>query len=389
MPGDALSRELSRPVLLLYGLGTILGAGIYVLIGKVAAVAGPLALWSFLLAAALAGVTAVSYAALAPAFPEAAGEAAYVREAFGRRWLTTTVGLLLAFTGIVSAGVLARGFDAYLGEFFSLPSWLVVAALLLLLGALAAAGVSLAAGVAVGITLLEILGLLLVLVIGRQAWLDLPAHVVSLVVPPNASAWLGIGSGTVLALYAFIGFEDMVNMAEEARDPQRDLPFAIFASLAIAALLYLLVGTTALLTLSAEGLASSPRPLGDVVRAHRGPVWLISGVSLIAVINGALVQLIMASRVLFGLARQAALPSWLGVVNVRTRAPTRATMVVTLFTLVLTLLLPIERLAELTSLVLLAVFAFIHASLLRLGEVRRRAGVALFWPVLGLVSCCG
>lgn len=388
MSTPSLSRRLSRPVLLFYGVGTILGAGIYVLIGEVAGAAGPLALWSFLLAGALAAITAVSYAALAPAFPEAAGEAVYVQEAFGLRWLTTTVGLLLALTGIVSAGVLAGGFDRYFEEFVALPSWLVIGLVILVLGGLAGAGVRIAAGVAVVITLIEIAGLLIVLVLTRHAWLELPEKLPGLLIPEDASQWLGVGTGMVLAFYAYIGFEDMVNMAEEAKSPQRDLPYAIFGSLLIATVLYVLVGAAAMLSLGADELAGSRAPLTAVVRVHAGPAWLVSAISLIAVLNGALVQIIMASRVLYGLARRAALPDWLGKVNERTRAPTRAAVVATVVTMIFALSLPLDRLAEITSLALLAVFAAIHAALLRLRRVRREAGVALAWPVLGLISCC-
>jgi len=312
-----------------------------------------------------------------------------VDEAFAARWLPTAVGLLLAFTGIVSAGVLARGFDAYLGEFLTLPSWLVVGLFLVILGVLAGVGVRIAAGAAVVITLIEVAGLLLVLALTAEAWSQLPAKLPGMLLPADAGAFIGVGTGMVLAFYAFIGFEDMVNMAEEARRPARDLPFAIFGSLVVATLLYVLVGVAALLSLEAGALASSPAPLAAVVRAHEGPAWLVSAISLIAVVNGALVQLIMSSRVLYGLARRAGLPAWLGVVNRMTRAPSRAAIVTTVVTLLITLSLPIDRLAELTSLALLVVFASVHAALLKLGDVRRAAGVAVYWPMLGLASCCG
>jgi amino acid transporter len=389
MSDTQLSRNLNRPVLLLYGVGTILGAGIYVLIGGVAGEAGSLALWSFVLASALAGMTAVSYAAFAPAIPEAAGEAAYVREAFGRPWLTTVVGLLLAMTGVVSAGVLARGFDGYLGEFVAVPGWLVISGVILVLGILAGCGVRMAAGVAVAITLIEVAGLLIVLLLTGSVWMELPGRLPELLIPQNSSDWLGIGTGMVLAFYAFIGFEDMVNMAEEAKDPQRDLPFAILGALLLASILYLLVGTAALLSLKPDVLAASEAPLAEVVRSQQGPAWLVSSISLVAVLNGALVQLIMSSRVLYGLARHGSLPDWLGVVSQKTRAPVRATVVITFVTLVVALALPIDRLAELTSLILLAVFAAVHAALLKLSDVRRRAKVSVAWPVVGLISCCG
>lgn len=388
MSNPGLSRRLSRPVLLFYGIGTILGAGIYVLIGEVAGEAGSLGLWSFLLAAALAGITAVSYSALAPAFPEAAGEAAYIREAFGLRWLATAVGLLLALTGIVSAGVLVIGFDGYLREFVVLPSWLVISVVILALGVLAGAGVRMAAGVAVVITLIEIAGLLIVLVLTRQAWLELPEKLPSLLIPGNTSDWLGIGTGTVLAFYAYIGFEDMVNMAEETKDPKADLPFAIFGSLLVATLLYVLVGAAALLSLDPGALSDSRAPLAAVVRSQQGPAWLVSVISLIAVLNGALVQLIMASRVLYGLGRRAALPAWFGKVNEATRSPVRATIIVTMVTLIMGLSLPINRLAEIASLGLLAIFASVHATLLKRSDIRREAGVSVLWPILGMFSCC-
>jgi basic amino acid/polyamine antiporter, APA family len=389
MSTSSLARQLSRRMLLFYGTGTILGAGIYVLIGEVARDAGSLALLSFIAAAAIAAITAVSYAALAAEFPVAAGEAAYVRAAFGNPWLTLSIGLLLALTGVVSAGVLARGFEGYLQEFVALPGWLVISTIIILLGALASAGVRIAAGVAVVITLVEIAGLLIVLVLTRHAWHELPQKLPELLVPLEASQWVGIGTGAVLAFYAFIGFEDMVNMAEEARCPARDLPFALFGSLAIATVLYLLVGAAALLSIDAKALAESRAPLATVVRVHDGPAWLISSISLVAVLNGALVQMMMSSRVLYGLSQRSSLPAWLGRVNETTQAPVHAAIVATIAALILAISFPIDRLAEATTLLLLGVFASVHAALLKLDQLRIQAGISRFWPMLGFATCCG
>lgn len=387
-----LKRSLSLPLITLYGLGTILGAGVYVLIGKVAGEAALYAPVAFLLAAVIATVTAFAYAELAARYPQSAGEAVYVREAFDRRWLAAVVGYAVMLTGVVSAATLANGFVGYLDIFIELPDWLAITLLVFALGALAAWGVDISARSAALITLIEVGGLVFVLAVAGDSLGSLPQRWPELL--PNASAaeWYGIAAGSVLAFYAFIGFEDMVNMAEEVREPERALPRGIFLALFAASGLYVLIALVAVLALPLDVLTASDAPLADLVaeRSGRNPVF-IAAISLIAVANGALVQIMMASRVLYGMGARGLGLRYFAAVNPRTRTPLAATAMVTAVVLILALWLPMVTLAEITSFIILLVFTLVNFSLWRLKKrAPQPAGAPDFprWlPACGVVLC--
>jgi amino acid transporter len=367
----SLKRSLSLPLVTFYGLGNILGAGIYVLIGKVVAYAGVFAPLSFLVASLLAGLTAFTYAELAARFPLSAGEAVYVQEGIGLESVSALVGLLIIFAGIVSAATILRGFAGYLQVFTPVPDAAAIGVLVLLLGGLAAWGIGESVAVAALITVIEIGGLLLIV------WVAAPA--LSLVQPEAADfapllgpgVWQGILVGGFLAFYAFIGFEDMVNVAEEVQHPRRNLPRAILAALAVAVLLYFIVALVTVASVPADRLAASEAPLAFVYQhvTGREPV-VITIISMFAVINGALIQIIMASRVCYGMGRKGWLPVLFARVHGVTRTPVIATLMVAVLVLVMALWLPVETLARATSYFLLVVFSLINLALWRL----KRAG---------------
>ena len=272
MPGSepvhvALRRRLSLPLLTFYGLGTIVGAGIYVLIGAVAGRAGVYAPVAFLTAALIAGLTAHSYAKLSARFPKSAGEAVYVRQAFGSKALAAATGIAVIVTGVVSAATIANGFAGYSGVFFESPAWLVIVLFVLALCGVAIRGILESVWLATLITLLSIAGLLIVVFLARDALWTVGERWQDLVPPLELGAWTGITFGAFLAFYAFIGFEDMVNVAEEVREPRRTLPLAIYAALILAVLLYVLVALVAVLAVDVDVLATSAAPLVDVVAA--------------------------------------------------------------------------------------------------------------------------
>lgn len=395
MPDEVtLKRALSLGPITYYGLGTILGAGIYVLVGKVAGYAGLYAPVSFLIAGLIAAFTAFSYAELAARYPQSAGEAVYVREGLRLRGLAVLVGLLIIMSAVVSCATLVSGFVGYLDVFVKLPRSAAVAGVLALLSVLAAWGISESVRAASIITLIEIGGLLLIIASSAAGFATLPARVSELAPPLDAKVWEGIFLGAFIAFYAFLGFEDIVNVAEEVKDPQRTLPRAILLALAIATLLYLLVALAAVLTLPQAALARSPAPLAEMYShtTGRSPL-LISFISLFAVMNGALIQIIMGSRVLYGMSRQGWLPKRLGRVSPRTRTPLLATVSIALTALAFALWLPLVTLAKTTSFFLLIVFALVNLSLMR---VKRRVpaveGVRCYppWvPATGLVFTLG
>ena len=386
-----LRRTLSLPLTMFYGLGNILGAGIYVLIGQVIAHAGGFAPLSFLLASLLACLTAFSYAELSARYPLSAGEAVYVQEGLGLPALSALVGLLIVLAGVVSAATILRGFTGYLQVFLPVPAALSILLLVLLLGGLAAWGIAESVRVAVLITVVEIAGLLLVLYVSapavfaaEPAWPDFAPLL-------NGGAWYGVFLGGFLAFYAFIGFEDMVNVAEEVRRPERNLPRAILLALLVATLLYFLVAMAAVIAVPIDRLAASDAPLAWLYRylTGREPV-AITLISMFAVINGALIQIIMSSRVCYGMANRHWLPAVFGRVNARTRTPLLATLVVSLAVLLMALWLPIGTLAKSTSYFLLLVFALVNLSLWRMKRSSAApAGiihVPLWVPAAGCVT---
>lgn len=386
----ALKRTLTLPLLTLYGLGTILGAGIYVLVGEVAGIAGMHAPVAFAVAAIVAAFTAFSYAELAARLPFSAAEAVYVQEGLGRRWLSIAVGALVLFAALASSAALANGFAGYLRLFVDVPPWAVILIVVPALGVLAAWGIHESARAAAAATIIEIGGLLLVVAVSGEGLLTLPQRLHELVPPAQAGAWQGIFLAAFVAFFAFIGFEDMANVAEEVKEPARTMPRAILLALAAATVLYLLVALAAVLTLSGAELSGQSAPLALMYAKATGrePV-LVSLIGLFAVTNGALVLIIRAARVLHGMSAQGWLPAAFGRVHPVRRTPLLSTAAVTAATLVLALALPLVSLAKATSAAILVVFALINLALVR---IKRRAAAPtgvhsypLAVPVTGFV----
>lgn len=393
-----LKRVLSLRQLLLYGLGTTIGAGIYALVGELAAISGYSALTAFLVASIMAAFTAFSFAELSGRFPHAAGAAVYVREGFGSRHFSTLIGLMVISAGLVSSAALINALANYANTFIAVPHLLVVVALAILLGAIAIWGIGESVTVAGIITLVEIGGLIAIIWAGRSALNSDYANWQPLLTSFDLSHWGLAYSGALLAFYAFIGFEDMVVVAEEVKDVSRTLPLAILLTLAISTLLYLTVMAVALLTFTPEELAASATPLVDVYRYYRGDAAPgILTVAMFAIVNGALIQMIMASRVIYGLASRGQLPGFLSRVNPYTRTPLHATLLVTSIVLVLAALGSLSTLAEFTSLIMLFVFACANLALWKIkgrDETSPRSSAVPFFtfprwvPALGfLVSC--
>lgn len=385
-----LRRALGVTLLIGYGLGVIIGAGIYVLVGTVIAAAGPLALLSFLLAGLLAGLVAACYGELAARFPDAAGAAAYVQEAFGSHLLSRIAGLAVGTVVLVSAAALARGSAGYAQFFVDLPAPMIAAALCLVSTLVACAGVRESVSVAGLMSMIEIAGLLLVVAAG---WLDLPSPSALLVAAPARLADFdpaSVATGTFLAFFAYIGFENMANMAEETHDFERTMPRAMLISLALSTTLYLLVVAVALAVPAPQG---SQTPLLAVgAKAGWYSPALFAAIALIAVANGVLIEILMLSRLLYGMARRGWLPRWLAAVNARTATPIAATLTAGAGVLLLSTGLDVAFLAAAASAITLVIFAAVSAALWRLQSRRpRHSGfrAARFIPPLATALCLG
>lgn len=389
-----LQRRVSLPLLVFYGVGTILGAGIYVLVGKVAGAAGMYAPFAFLVATVLAAFSALSYAELAARFPKSAGEALYVAEGLRSRFLARLMGLMIAAVGIVSSATMIQGFVGYLHVFIAVPDVVIVVALVAAMAALTIWGIGQSVWVASAMTLVEIAGLLVILwVTGAHGVVTAPAlH--ALLPPPEIATWVGIFAGGYLAFYAFIGFEDIVKIAEEVHRPRRTLPRAILWSLGVTTVLYAAVSVAAVLTVAPDRLAQSGAPLSLVYEeAGGGYPTFITLVSLVSVSNGALIQVIMVSRMLYGMSREGWLPAALGRVSPRTHTPWVATLLTATFQLFLTLALPLLTLAKTTSFITLCAFALVNLALWRIKgrPVSEPAAVSVprWVPLLGFLASTG
>lgn len=387
-----LRRSLGLPLLTLYGLGNILGAGIYVLVGKVAGFAGSSTTLAFLIAMVTAAFTALSYMELSARYPVSASVSVYLHRAFGRRRLSVGIGLAVVAGGITSAAALAQGFAGYLNTFLAVPTAVASVGLLLAVGALTIKGIGESASAAAVLTAVEVVGLGLVIWFGRDAFTRI--DVGELVSIDPAVGLGGVLAGAFLAFYAYIGFEDMVNVAEEARNPSRTMPLAILLALVISTLLYLLVVVVSTTVVAPAELAGSDAPLALVVERSGTPgnAALLAGIGMLAAVNGVIVQMIMGSRILYGLAREGWITSRLAAVHGGFRTPVTATLVTLAAMIAGTLLLPLVSLAQLTSLLVLSIFTLVNVSLIvikRRGGPRPAVTVPAAVPYLGVLLCVG
>jgi len=367
----------------LYGLGTTIGAGIYALVGEMAAISGYYAPVSFLLASIMAALTALSFAELSGRFPRCAGAALYVKEGFSSERLSVIVGLLVVAAGLVSSAAIVNGFTAYLGEFIELDRFTAISIVTLAIGAIAAWGIAESVSIAAFVTIVEIAGLLLVIAVSYSGLAELPDRWRELVPATDSTSWYGIYAGSLLAFYAFIGFEDMVEVAEETRQVRRNLPIGIMLTLGITTLLYMTIMVTAVLAMPPEQLAQSPVPLARLYEHYTADdATIISIIGLFALINGALIQMIMASRVLYGMSSRKLLPAIISGVNRRTQTPLVATALTTVAILLLAVSGSLASLAQATSLIMLIVFSLVNLALLHIKRKHPKPEGLIVFPVL-------
>ena len=336
--------------------------------------------------------TAASFAELSGRMPISAGEAAYVRAGFNSHAMALVVGLMVVTAGVVSAAAVAIGAAGYIRVFIDIPEPVAVTLVIIVMGGAAAWGIIESVSLAGVLPVIEIAGLCVIVAAGIYSEPSIvlrAGEVVPATLDP--AAWNGILAAGLLAFFAFIGFEDLVNIAEEAKDPEAVLPRAIFLTLTVSTLVYVLVVSVAVLSVPLDGLAASKAPLGYVFETVTGKTPLfISAIAIVATLNGIIIQMIMASRVLYGLSAQGGLPATLSRINPVTRTPLLATGLVVFTVLLLALAFPIEGLAEMTSRVTLTIFSLVNLALILL-KLRGEAPpegvftVRLWVPVAGLL----
>jgi basic amino acid/polyamine antiporter, APA family len=390
-----LKRGIGPWLLLFFILGDIVGAGIYALVGEVGALVGG-AIWTaFLCAFVLAIFTAASYAELVTKYPRAGGSATYVNNAFRNPFVSFMVAFAVMASGITSACTLTLAFSGdYLRQFIGVPTIAAALVFMVLIGCINFYGISESVRINVVLTCVEISGLILIVVIGAAALAGGhgdPGRAFEF--KEGTSVLPAILAGTVLAFYALIGFDDSVNVAEETQHPSRNYPRAIFGALLLAGVVYLLVTFTASMVVPTGQLAESSGPLLEVVKA--GPIAippkLFAAIALLAVSNGALINMIMASRIIYGMGDQGVMPTAFSAVHGGRRTPWLSILFTTIIALLLLATIgdndeALSTLGSTTVVLLLMAFIMVNISVL----VLRRDAVGhehfrtpTVFPVLG------
>jgi amino acid transporter len=404
-----LKRVMGPKLLLLFIVGDILGTGVYALTGEVAAEVGGAAWVPFLVAFVIATITAFSYLELVTKYPQAAGAALYTHKAFGLHFVTFIVAFTVMCSGITSASTASRAFASNLAKGFGLDSdnsnliLLVALGFMALVAAVNFRGVGESVKANIVLTCVELSGLLLVIMVGFYAlFADKTDFSRTMVFqsPGDKNAFLAVTAATSLAFFAMVGFEDSVNMAEETKDPVRNFPKMMLTGLGITGAIYVLIALFAVAIVPVGELGAGDTPLVTVVETAAPDIpisTLLPFISMFAVANSALINMLMASRLLYGMARQEVLPPFLGKVHPGRRTPWAAILFTTAIAFGLIIVVTknaegevISALGGTTALLLLGVFTIVNACVLvlRRDRIDRAHFVApTVLPVLGALLC--
>ncbi len=392
-PGPGLRRAIGPRLLLFLVIGDMLGTGIYALTGDVAGRVGGAAWLAFGGAFLVAMLTATSYLELVGKYPSAAGAALYSQRAFNSRFITFLVGFAVMCSALTSVAAASRAFSGYFQELAAAPLVLLVPLFIVALAWINFRGIEESVKVNVVLTCIELLGLLIVIGVGSWALsqgIGEPAR--ALEFNMEGDPFSLVMSGAALAFFAIIGFEDSVNMVEETQNPQRDFPRAFFVGISITGVTYMLVAffTTALVPI--DVLRETDQDLLEVVRAGAPwfPLMVFSVIAMTAVGNTSLINLMMSSRLLYGMAKERTIPRLFAAVHERRRTPWFAILCTTGIALALASWSCVRTLGGTTALLLLCVFAIVNLAVLLLRKrpvehAHYRAPTVC--PVLGLVSC--
>jgi basic amino acid/polyamine antiporter, APA family len=394
VPDTRLARKITGPLLFVFILGDVLGAGIYALMGALSAEVGG-ALWvPLLVALVLALLTAGSYAELVTKYPRAGGAAVFARRAYKSSIISFLVGFCMLAAGVVSAAGLALAFSGeYLSAFLEVPQIPAAMVFIALVACLNARGISESLKSNLVMTVIELSGLVIIIVAVGVMLAGGGGDVTRVTqFPAGSTPVVATLGAAIIAYYSFVGFETSANIVEEIKQPSKVYPRALFASLITAGIVYVLVGIASSIALPASELQKSTGPLLAVFSATGVgiPEWVFALIALVAVANGALLTMIMSSRLAFGMAEDGLLPRQLGKVLPRRRTPWVAIIVTTIVAMALTLVGDLATLAETVVLLLLFVFLSTNVAVLVLRRDRvehEHFSVWTFVPVLGALSC--
>lgn len=360
-----LVRALGLLAVIIYGVGDILGAGIYSIIGKIAGLAESYTWLSFVVAMIIVLFTALTYGELTSRFPKSGGVSVFTQHAFDKAWLSIFAGVLLLGATLFSMSTLTQAFVGYLRSFgFYLPKWLGVWGFLLILLIINIRGIKLSSLANMISTTIEVSGLLIVLVCG---WIYLTAPHDNVQIVAGFPGWRAIFQGAALAFFAFTGFEDLANIAEEVKNPEVNIPRAMLSALLTAGVMYVAVSTTVTAVMPSAELVKSDAPLIAVVqKAYPSfPLFLFSFIALFAVFNTTLLNYITASRLLYGMAEGNLLPKFLQSVHKKYHTPYVSILLIFPIVLCLSLFGTLQGLAGSTSAIVLTVFTLSCMSLIK------------------------
>lgn len=362
-----LKRRVNLFALTMYGVGNILGAGIYALIGQVVGITGNMSWLSFILAAVTGAFTGLSYAELSAMYPKSAAEFVYTEEAFKIRVVSFILGWIIIFSGLFSATTVAFGFAGYLASLIGLPSNLLIIPiaifLIIILSVVNYVGIKTSTWANVLFTFIEAAGLIFIIIIaipqfGSVDYFQLPI----------GNTFFAIFSSVSLIFFAYIGFEDIANIAEEVKNPAKNLPKAIIYSLIITTILYGLTAISVVSIVPYSTIAASQEPLSVVAIAAVGPVggWIISFIALFATANTVLIMLIVTSRMIYGMARDKALPQSLSKISKKHKTPTYSVLITMILVIAMLFLGDIDIVAHATVFGVLVNFILVNISLIAL-----------------------
>jgi APA family basic amino acid/polyamine antiporter len=389
-----LKRRVSLFGVTAYGIGNILGAGIYALIGDVVGETGNLSWLAFVIASVIGALTGLSYAELSAMFPKSAAEFVYTEEAFKIRLLSFLLGWIIIFSGILSAATVSLGFAGYLADLFGISFYfLIVIFAIILIGILSLinfVGIRASTWTNILFTLIEAAGLILIIIIGIPYF-----GTVNYFVLPAYSSVFSIFSTVALIFFAYIGFEDIANIAEEVKQPARNLPRAIIYSIIVTTVLYCLTAI-AVVSIKPFDTIDPQAPLNDVASAVLGPIGgtIMSLIALFATANTVLIMMIVTSRMMYGMARDKALPEGLSKVSPKFKTPALAVLVTMILTLIPLFFGDIRTVADATVFGVLITFFLVNLSLIVLRKKRPdlerpfRIKPNIGWmPIVGLLGC--
>lgn len=353
-----LERSLTLWQITLMSIGIILGAGIYVVIGEAAGLTGNSVWISFIIGALVAAFSGLSYAELASRFPKAGAEYVYIENSFGNRaaWMA---GWLVLSGSVIGGATVTLGFSRYFSALFNTPLIIIAIFVLIIIGIILIIGVQETASLTILFTLIESIGLIIIILIGIP-------YLGKVDLLEMTNGFKGLIEGGILIFFSYIGFQGIARLAEETKDPEKNIPKAIIISLSITTIIYILVAISAVSIVPWQELAQSKGPLALVAKYVLGEnsIIILSVIALFSTFNTALVMLLSGSRLLFGIGERKAIPQIFTSILKRFKTPWIAIITVIFASSIILFLEDLKTIANLTNFTIFMVFILINSAVI-------------------------